>query len=912
MRKLRLARFAACVLILVGTAVSLLTVRPSLLLRNRAAAIVFGKGDVDEILPRHTAETAVGAADQRSPDSTPDVQAFRQRAYPAADIPLDLTLAAQNGWASLNAAAHSPGAWQLMGPSKATQPGILNVLGDGAQYVTAGRVTAMAIGPVCVRGNCPIYVGAAGGGVWRAKDGLSGSPRWEFVSGGFASNAIGSLVVDPNDSTGLTLYAGTGEPNISADSEAGMGIYKSTDGGDTWTLLPGSVATSSNFRGRAVASLAITPSGAILAGIVRAVRGIDSTDGGGLSSPPTAPAAFGVYKSTDGGTTFSNLSGSLASFRGVNQVAIDPNNPSIYYASFLGEGVWRSSDAGATWAQMKNPLNTPNNKNNTDRSEFALANNAGVTRIYVGVGASGGPAARFYRANNAQTATNAAFTDMTTPQNVGYCDPQCWYDNVVFSPPGFPDVVYLLGAFDYNQQGGPSNGRAILLSTDAGLTWSDLTLDAGPNHADGTHPDQHAIVVNPNNPFQYWEGSDGGVIRSDGNFGAASARCASRGLTPENLAYCQSLLWRVPNQLYSLNEGFSTLQFQSFSASAQRPQNNLQGGTQDNGTWQSTGSAVVWTQEMYGDGGQSGFSSTNDSLRINTFSGQQNAVNFRNGDPTRWAFASGPILFSPEGSYFYPPLKADPSPAAAGTIFQGSLSVWRTQDWAGPASFLEANCSLFGPIPSLKACGDFVPIGPAGHTDLTDSSAVVFYGTTRRGGAVSVIARTPQNTGTLWAATGAGRIFISNNADAAAAAVTFARLDTSAVNSPGRFVSAIYVDPANPNHAWISYSGYNANTPAQPGHVFEVTRNGATAVWIDRSSNLPDLPITSLVRDDVTGDLYAASDFGVMRLAAGSTAWTVAGSGLPAVEVPSLTIIPGARLLYAATHGRSAWTLQLP
>ena len=68
----------------------------------------------------------------------------------------------------------------------------------------------------------------------------------------------------------------------------------------------------------------------------------------------------------------------------------------------------------------------------------------------------------------------------------------------------------------------------------------------------------------------------------------------------------------------------------------------------------------------------------------------------------------------------------------------------------------------------------------------------------------------------------------------------------------------------------------------------------------------------AVVHDDVTGDLYAASDFGVMRLANGTTTWTVAGSGLPAVEVPGLTIIPGARILYAATHGRSAWQLNLP
>jgi hypothetical protein len=124
-------------------------------------------------------------------------------------------------------------------------------------------------------------------------------------------------------------------------------------------------------------------------------------------------------------------------------------------------------------------------------------------------------------------------------------------------------------------------------------------------------------------------------------------------------------------------------------------------------------------------------------------------------------------------------------------------------------------------------------------------------------------------------------------------------------------VSSIYVDPLNPNHAWISYSGYNINTPAQPGHVFEVTRTGATATWVDRSYNLDDLPVTDLVRDDLTGDLYAGTDFGVMKLANGSTTWTVAAAGMPMVEVPGLTIVPSARVLYAATHGLGAWKLDL-
>jgi hypothetical protein len=172
----------------------------------------------------------------------------------------------------------------------------------------------------------------------------------------------------------------------------------------------------------------------------------------------------------------------------------------------------------------------------------------------------------------------------------------------------------------------------------------------------------------------------------------------------------------------------------------------------------------------------------------------------------------------------------------------------------------------------------------------------------------------------MWVATTTGRVFISQNANAAAGSVTYTRLDTlpSATADPQRFVSGIQIDPANPNHAWISYSGYNFNTPSQPGHIFSVTYNPATndATWTSLDGSgvtaFPDFPATDVVFDNVTGDLYASNDFGVMRRASGSSDWTLAGTGLPQVEVPGLTIVPGARKLYAATHGRSAWQLTLP
>jgi hypothetical protein len=144
--------------------------------------------------------------------------------------------------------------------------------------------------------------------------------------------------------------------------------------------------------------------------------------------------------------------------------------------------------------------------------------------------------------------------------------------------------------------------------------------------------------------------------------------------------------------------------------------------------------------------------------------------------------------------------------------------------------------------------------------------------------------------------------------------VTFTRLDSLAENDPARFVSGISVDPTNSNRAWISYSGFNANTPTTPGHVFEVTYNpgAGTASWTDISYDFGDIPATDVVRDSVTGDVYASSDFGVFRLPAGATEWVAAAPGMPNVEVAGLTIVPSARRLYAATHGLSAWLLNLP
>src|SRR3954453_2015950 len=95
--------------------------------------------------------------------------------------------------------------------------------------------------------------------------------------------------------------------------------------------------------------------------------------------------------------------------------------------------------------------------------------------------------------------------------------------------------------------------------------------------------------------------------------------------------------------------------------------------------------------------------------------------------------------------------------------------------------------------------------------DLTGTN----FGQIRAGQFVVATERAPGDNATLWAATRVGRLFITKNANAANAnQVRFVRLDTA--STPGRFVSGIAIDPNNANHAWVSYSGYNAYTPDTP------------------------------------------------------------------------------------------------
>ena len=198
--------------------------------------------------------------------------------------------------------------WKALGPvtpkvaAEATQF-FDTATGVGTPTTNSGRVTAMAIDPNCGKPHhgCRVWVAAAGGGVWRTHDALAQNVKWKAPSERLPTNSFGSLYVDPNDPSGDTIYAGSGEPNGSGDSEAGLGLFRSKDGGKTWNLVKGSRSVAID---RSIATIAVKPGHphVIYIGTDVARHGSSSVNGG-RRTPPNAPA-LGVYKSTDNGRHF--------------------------------------------------------------------------------------------------------------------------------------------------------------------------------------------------------------------------------------------------------------------------------------------------------------------------------------------------------------------------------------------------------------------------------------------------------------------------------------------------------------------------------------------------------------------------------------------------------------------------------
>jgi photosystem II stability/assembly factor-like uncharacterized protein len=420
--------------------------------------------------------------------------------------------------------------WTSLGPAP-----ILNGQTAGQQPVS-GRIAAIAADP---RDAATIYLAAAGGGVWKTTD---AGNSWTPLTDDQATLFMGAIALAPSNPD--VIYAGTGEATNSALSFTGHGVLKSTDAGQSWTLLGTDV-----FDRRTISQIVVAPDDPDTVYVAVGGAGVHGLAGN-----------TGIWRSTDGGATWTDTTAAISTTASFTDVEIDPTNSQTLYAavgSFRGSsanGVYKSTDGGTTWAIAGNfPVRASDG-----RMTIAVAPSDPQT-LFVSVSGSGQGGSAFGHLVEMLKSTDggSTWTDLTNLPDLGG---NGWY--------GLPLAV---DPSDVNTLYASAGGNEIVESNNGGATWFSLVVGADGN---GPHPDHHAFAFDANGHLL--DGNDGGI-------------------------------WRLDNPQFTqehwtdLNTNLQLTQYIGIAVDPADP-TIAYGGSQDNGTSKFTGSAA-WTLVALGDGG---------------------------------------------------------------------------------------------------------------------------------------------------------------------------------------------------------------------------------------------------------------------------------------------------------------------
>ncbi|HEX4689587.1 MAG TPA: hypothetical protein VH276_02790 [Solirubrobacteraceae bacterium] len=731
------------------------------------------------------------------------------------------------------------GAWAGVGPAPVGQI----QRSDNALASESGRIGALAIRPSTGR----IILGGAQGGIW-TNDGGTWIPRTNDQE----TQAMGALAVAPSDDA--VVYAGTGEGALSGDSYFGNGVLRSTDGGTTWSHISGDY-----FQGVSISRIVVDPRDAshLYAAVLRG-------RGGSRRVTVQPHSRYGIWESTDGGVTWT-LRREVDEAHGATDLEIDPQNPSVLYASFLSDAIYKSTDAGRTWSPIMNfGLPSPDFSASDVRFGLSLSHpsSGGDGVLYAGfpwTDANGIHSSRLWKSTNGGAGWTLLPAGDNGPQGENdavdnYCDIQCSYDNVVEADPNNPNVVFAAGEYGYDLH--PQSG-GVFRSDDGGQTWKNLGWDL--------HPDFHAFAWDPTKSGHVAIGNDGGVLTSNDLGGRPTRE------TPLNQNH-----WTERN-----SQGLAIAQFSSIATNPKLPA-RLWGGTQDNGTQRKSSTSSTWFDMTSGDGGQVLVDPTDSNYVYGTYYG---ISPFRMTDGGAGFFTNQSITHGinlGDRSEFYTPWVMNQE--NVNQLLLGTYRVYRTNNAKAPAA---------GDV-TWKA------ISP----DLTSGCP----GPAPNGGRGCVISALGMGGGTAaYAGTEEGYVWTSPDAQTADTP-TWTQDDPKAKTLPHRPVATFAVDRSNYRTAYAGYNGFDAATPKTPGHVFKTTDGGKS--WTNITTNLPDSPVNSLVLDpSYPNTIYAGTDVGPFVTYDGGAHWGQMGTGFPRVAIDQLDLDPSHRTMAAGTHGRSAFTM---
>jgi len=817
---------------------------------------------------------------------------------------------------------------------------------------TEGRVNTIAVDPTTtVNGSIVAYSGAVGGGVWKTTNCCSSTTTWTAVTDDplISTIAIDTIVIDPSDHN--TVYAGTGDLNFGSFSMGSQGILKSTDAGATWTLLGADVfgmiynEPPGEFpQYNAVGKVRVDPndSNKVVAGTKQGLY--FSYDGGTSWAGPCFTNNFSTQRQDVTGLELSDMGGGTTriiaaigtrGFPTYVQYDLGKNGANGIYSATIGSSGCPSFTSIASNANgfifgnqvPGSPYSTgaPMNAGSGSPCDYPIVGGNGTCdgttdqlgRIDIAVAPSD-PNYIYAQAQSivwnsnggcgtngcqlgawASTDGGASWTYMEGSQGGSLRDcqnfagdyPQNWYDQGVAVDPNNPERVFF-DTFD------------VWFATRTGTVWNDTTCGYSYSGSAGpVHVDQHALAFLPGSSSILAIGNDGGV------HGTMNADVASQTTDPT---------W------FNMDTGINTIEFYSGDisgnfANAASPQ--ASGGAQDNGSSSVTFSGaptgpVQWQLGVGGDGFYSRIDpvGTGSSLRFfqgNNGGAMNRCVSNCTNQFAPWVGVSGGWL-SDIRSFVTPydlfhggvPGGDDCPPAGVpggcGHLVVGSTRVWET---------------VHGGNASLGSGDWYVTNNPTTQNMTKQTLGNRSF--------INQVKYSPKYQSVAMVGTNDANVWIGFNLGTGTQAQAN-WVDVTGNNTilPSRPVLGIALDPtvgaANLPVGYAGVGGFNANTPATPGHVFQVTCTAGCGsfTWADKTGNLPDIPVDSIIVNPNNGQqVYAGTDWGVYYtddITVTSPTWQRFENGISHAMVWDMQIDRGSTTLSVWTRSRGAYVYPLP
>lgn len=715
-------------------------------------------------------------------------------------------------------------------------------------YSVGGRTRAILFDPNDANGK-RVFAGGVSGGLWVNNDITNASSEWSPINDFWANLSVVCIAADPNNPQ--IMYVGTGES--STQDNVGAGIWKTTNGGATWTQIfaPANTYNSQGIRNGYfyVNDIKVRNNG----GVSEVYAGVS----GGYNEGFHGLYQSGLYKSTDGSnfTRITSLSLPEASYIGysIQQIEIGVDNSvwvstrgALFGGTTSGGKIFRSID-GINFTNIYNA-----NLSNS-RVQIALSKTNGAVAYGLLQGSGTTEPVRIIKTTNTGAtwaASNVVNSGVTLPQDKDTGIPandftrgQSFYDLVIVTDPTNDATVYV-------------GGIDLFRSTNSGSTWTQISKWSNNNQlatlsVSQVHADQHAIVFNPKNSSQIAFGNDGGIYF-----------CANKANVTTNTGIS------VRNNRYNVTQFYDAKMNPTKTNSSEE----ILAGAQDNGTRRFTGAPLANNlySDAYYDGGDGAFVEFDDNNLYKISS---------------YVYNNHYLYHAASNSYV--DLIDAPDNDLGHFINEAALDrnldifySYANQDETTKEVTLNRVTGLSSNNPFYLDKSK-IYMGIFSDEDVSYLSVSPYQATST----------------TLMVGFDNGRLFKVTNANLSSPTITELTVPFGGAISDIQYGT-------NDNEIIVTISNYNTDS------VFYTTDGGTT--WNSKEGNLPDMPIRSaLMNPENKNEVILGTELGVWgttNFLSATPTWSQYTNGLGNVRITNLDYRPSTRTVLASTYGRGIFT----